>query len=189
MNAGFDPMVAARQAVSLYLRTHPVWYAYDDMLSDASYGVTLALKRWDPEKGPLRWYARRRATGAIIDGFRERSHIPRSVWVTGSNVDDYPDHQRAPLSIEGRALGGQDPGCESRELRAVEARVVVEALMAGLNARQRLVVAAVDLDGVPQTEVAAHLGVTAARVSQLHARAHQLMRAAAGEGDILLLAS
>lgn len=173
----FDAMKVARQVVEQYLRSNR-WmrYTYDELLSDAAYGVALAVRRWDPQIGPFPRYARLRAEGALIDGVRRRSHIPHSRWVRGSSLEDSPEHERPPVSIDPEELAWREPVEPCRQMNAIEARVVIDELLEHLTDRERLVVAAVDLLGVPQADVAGALGVTPSRVCQVRRVALGKMR-------------
>jgi RNA polymerase sigma factor for flagellar operon FliA len=55
--------------------------AVEDLESYAREGLLLAARSYDPTRGvPFRAWATLRMRGAMIDGMRARSHVPRHVW-------------------------------------------------------------------------------------------------------------
>lgn len=71
----------ARKAASLYYPRVRAHVSYDDLVAMASVGLTEAASRFDPAVGAsfktFAWY---RVQGAILDGLRRETALPRAVW-------------------------------------------------------------------------------------------------------------
>jgi len=71
----------ARRAASLYHRRLGGRMEYDDLVALANVGLAEAASRYDPGRGAsfstFAWY---RVTGAIVDGVRRATNLPRRVW-------------------------------------------------------------------------------------------------------------
>ena len=71
----------ARKAAALYYGRVRAHVSYDDLVAMASVGLSEAASRYDPSVGAsfktFAWY---RVQGAIIDGLRKETALPRAVW-------------------------------------------------------------------------------------------------------------
>jgi RNA polymerase sigma factor for flagellar operon FliA len=71
----------ARKAAALYYPRVRAHVSYDDLVAMASVGLTEAASRFDPAVGAsfktFAWY---RVQGAILDGLRKETALPRAVW-------------------------------------------------------------------------------------------------------------
>ncbi|HUQ01529.1 MAG TPA: sigma-70 family RNA polymerase sigma factor [Kofleriaceae bacterium] len=71
----------ARKAASLYYPRVRAHVSYDDLVAMASVGLSEAASRFDPAVGAsfktFAWY---RVQGAILDGLRKETALPRAVW-------------------------------------------------------------------------------------------------------------
>lgn len=71
----------ARKAAALYYGRVRAHIGYDDLVAMASVGLTEAANRYDPSIGAsfktFAWY---RVQGAILDGLRKETALPRAVW-------------------------------------------------------------------------------------------------------------
>jgi RNA polymerase sigma factor for flagellar operon FliA len=71
----------ARRAATLYYGRVRAHISYDELVAIASVGLTEAANRYDPSLGAsfktFAWY---RVQGAIVDGLRKETALPRSVW-------------------------------------------------------------------------------------------------------------
>lgn len=178
--AAFDPLRCARAAAAKYLAHHPAFgHQKDELLSDAAYGVALALRAWDPARGAtLLGYARQRAYGEVVEGIRRRAHLPRSRWVPGTRLEELPAHERPPTSLEVALAAGRDKPGPCRELDAADARAMLQPLLDVLTANERALVTTIDLADVRAKDVAAARGVTESAISHSRAGAIRKMRAA-----------
>lgn len=158
-----------------------------EVLSDAMLGVAQAAVRWRPDGGAtLLSLCLTRARYAIIDGKRDRGVLTRDEHPAGVHVDDLPSQRRGALPMSSFVNGDgetvvidlADP-LSTAPYDAAEARVDLAPLLDTLTDRERWVVTQVHLLDRKQRDVAADLGVTECRVSQLLVTAMKRMRAAA----------
>lgn len=86
MNADRSELAArhldlARKAAAIYYPRVRAHIGYDDLLAMASVGLTEAASRFDPSLGAsFKTYAWYRVQGAILDGLRKETALPRAVW-------------------------------------------------------------------------------------------------------------
>jgi RNA polymerase sigma factor for flagellar operon FliA len=71
----------AKKAASIYYPRVKSHIGYDDLVAMARLGLAEAASRYDPGKGAsfktFAWY---RVQGAILDGLRRETALPRAVW-------------------------------------------------------------------------------------------------------------
>jgi len=71
----------ARKAAALYYNRVRAHVTYDELVAMASVGLSEAANRYDPSHGAsfktFAWY---RVQGAILDGLRKETALPRTVW-------------------------------------------------------------------------------------------------------------
>jgi len=169
-----------------------------DMEHFAYEGLLQAIDRYDPLRGiPFGAYARRRIVGSIADGAvrmsdADAAHSQRRRLEAERARSLLPDEDGDPvaalaalasglaigLMLEGTALAdGPDPRPNAyqslawRELEAVLAQGIAD-----LPEREATIVRQHYEAGVSFTQIAALLGVTKGRVSQLHAAALARLR-------------
>lgn len=168
-------LAIAHGVVGRYLQAHPALrYAEDDLLADALLGVGQAAARWTPTGGStLPSYAYRRATGAVLDGIRERAPLTRA----DARADGGTDRARAagPLSLEALTEAGWNPPAYDPEDPTDDHRRV-HALLRLCTPLEQYVTLAVTAYGYTVTEIARHLGITESAVSQIKAKALRRMR-------------
>jgi RNA polymerase sigma factor for flagellar operon FliA len=71
----------AKKAASIYYPRVKSHIGYDDLVAMARLGLTEAASRFDPSKGAsFKTYAWYRVQGAILDGLRRETALPRAVW-------------------------------------------------------------------------------------------------------------
>jgi RNA polymerase sigma factor for flagellar operon FliA len=82
----------------------------DELIALGNAGLVEAAQRFDATRGiPFRQYAWYRVQGAIIDGLRRATTLPRRVWsklVALRAASDYLEH-RAEREVGARAHGGE----------------------------------------------------------------------------------
>jgi len=153
----------------------------DDLEAAGVVGLIQAVDRFDPGRGiPFEGYATLRVRGAILDEVRrldERSRDARRLAPE--------DEQRGPVSLEFLQERGEmgDPA----ELAEVDARVAhdglrddVERALAAIPVRERSILASYYSDGLTLATIGRRLGISEARVSQLHTRAIAQLRSVLG---------
>jgi RNA polymerase sigma factor FliA len=184
---------AIARSVHLRVRTYPV--DREDFIQNANIGLMDAMSRYDPERGiafPL--YAKARVRGAVFNGLKailgdrpvpqERRFSERLETIQTDGAESAFDEIVG--SIIGLGIGylieesGRAQGTESAdasrytEARQVESRVV--CAVAQLPDRLQAIIRSHYFEHVPFQEIAAELGVTKGRVSQLHHAALAKMR-------------
>jgi RNA polymerase sigma factor for flagellar operon FliA len=147
---------------------------WDDVHADAMIGVLDAIRKFDPARSlTQKAYVFLRARGAAIDGIRQRSYTPRSAQ----------GKRREPLSLNmllESVVNDEapwEPGTIDGGYAEVDAAMTVPYLLAVLSRRSRFVIEAYYLAGRSLADIGAELGVTEARISQIHTQALRRMRA------------
>jgi RNA polymerase sigma factor for flagellar operon FliA len=176
-----------------------------DLEHFAYQGLLEAIDRFDPLKGvPFSAFARRRVLGAIVDGrgrlsevaarigFRHRleQERARALGAAASKRDDafvmlgdLATALAVGLMIEagGDSLEPVDPGPSAYDSLAWrETQAVLASAIDALPEREALIVRQHYLHGVSLTQVAALLGLSKGRVSQLHYAALARLRKKVG---------
>lgn len=165
------------KAVSTFLRRVPPSVQRDDLFAAGTIGLMDALTKSVGERGPkFEWYARVRIRGAIVD------HLRKEDWLTRRQRREAcsAGGETTMMSLDGVAesrLGIAD-AAESPygvlELDA-ERRALCDAI-ARLSPRERSVIERRFFEERPLKDIAAELGVSAPRVSQLLTRAVASLR-------------
>ena len=141
----------------------------EELESDALLGLTYALRAYKPECGPFFPYLHLRCRRAIGRGRQLRSGTPRPLWDRGEFLPR-PVALDAPISAESEVT--LKDLLEAPEDAYGDLRTVV----AGLPARERLVVSGLYSWGLSQSEIAALLGCSQMQVSRINARALSRLR-------------
>lgn len=174
--------IAHRTAVTYGL---PNGVDTDDLVSSGVLGLAEAWDRYDPERGvAFEAYAIPRIKGSIIDAIRASDWVPRKARLrareTGAPVALLVSMDEKQGNGEGTSqadrLADTINGEPGNELVAAEGR---RELMDGLNRlpeRERMIVTLHYFERVALQDIAASLGVTESRVSQLHTRALRMLR-------------
>src|SRR5271154_1234016 len=178
---GYMPLV--HQVVGRVLRKLPPNVLRDDLVAAGTFGLVDALRK-STERGPaFDWYARIRIRGAVVDELRTQDWLTRRARTRvtraqaqgesgGAAVvgfDDLPEAQAHSFVDESMATPHEQ--VEQRMDRAA-----LERAVALLPEREANIVGWHYFDGVPFKAIAARLGVSEPRVSQLHARAMGRLR-------------
>lgn len=179
--ATYMPLV--HQVVARVLRRLPPNVLRDDLLAAGTFGLIDAFRK-SSERGPaFDWYARIRIRGAVVDELRAQDWLSRrirtrlakaqargeatSMAVVG--FDDLPERQ---------AMGLTDTSAPSPH-QLVEnsmTRAALERAVAMLPEREARIVTWHYFEGIAFKDIAARLGVSEPRISQLHTRAMGRLR-------------
>ena len=180
-----DYMPLVRQIVARFLRRLPPNVLRDDLISAGTYGLIDSLRKNGNDRGPtFEWYARVRIRGAILDELRAQDWLTRRAR---SRVTAQADDGRAPLSgivsMDDLSEASRNALCDESTPSPLEAaeesaeRAVLARAIDQLLHRERLIVTLHYFQGVQLKAIAAQLGVSEPRVSQLHSRAMAKLRA------------
>jgi RNA polymerase sigma factor for flagellar operon FliA len=179
--ATYMPLV--HQVVARVLRRLPPNVLRDDLVAAGTFGLVDALRRNTERTVAFEWYARIRIRGAVIDELRAQDWLTRRTRTRIANaqargesagmamvgLDDVP---------EGHAYGLNDTAAPS-PLDQVEQRmerVALERAIATLPEREASIVKWHYFEGIAFKDIAARLGVSEPRISQLHSRAMGRLR-------------
>jgi RNA polymerase sigma factor for flagellar operon FliA len=153
----------------------------EDLEAAGVVGLIQAVDRYDPSRGiPFEGYAALRVRGAILDEVRRLDELSRDARRVARD-----EEQRGAVSLEFLQERGEmgDPA----EIAEVDARVVhddlrddVERALAIIPARERSILASYYGDGLTLATIGRGLGISEARVSQLHTRAIAQLRSVLG---------
>lgn len=145
----------------------------DDTRSDALWGLTLAGRRFQPDRGSFGTYAARRIEYAIRRGRQVRSGLPRWAWEQGGGPR--PVSLNVPVGKSGGELLDALPSAEpDRNWWLWDA-------VRRLPARERLVVGLRYDRGLTQSEVATVIGCSQMHVSRIERAALSKLREEANE--------
>lgn len=193
----------ARQvARDVFLRVYLMRDAWHDCVQNALMGLMEAIERFDPERGvAFQPFARLRVRGAVFDGLRvlrnvhlelgydapgrgalarervasfeeDRSDDPLEAFITttvGLGLGFLLDMQSMPGRIQ--------PPDAYAELEKAELSATVSESLDLLPERERAIVVLHYYHQLSFVDIADQLGVTKGRVSQLHKRALERLRA------------
>jgi RNA polymerase sigma factor (sigma-70 family) len=148
-------------------------YDRDDAEQDAAIGALSAARRYDPDSAAsFSTFIQRRARGEVQDGLRRLDHLTRGQRHNG--CDDRPplslDHPAPDSDPEGDPLSEtvEDPSATTEDKAlAASSAAELDRHLAMLPGPQQYAVRGRYLLGLTGPEMAEHLGVTPARISQL----------------------
>jgi RNA polymerase sigma factor for flagellar operon FliA len=185
----FMPLV--HMGVARMLRRLPRTVRREDLLAAGTYGLFDALRKNGSGGGPkFEWYARMRIRGAIVDQLRSQDWLSRRARRVKIRAVDGPATFCGVVPLDDMSDAQRDEACvgtASSPLQAVEARAERGALSKAielLGHRERVIVTLYYCQGVQLKTIAAQLGVSEARVSQLRARAVLRLRALLPQYDL-----
>jgi len=195
-------------ARDVYMRVHSLGDAWQDCVQNALIGLLEAIDRFDPNRHiKFETYARHRIRGAVFNGLRtlREGRAPGArgdAWARDQagalaertqSLDDgsAPDPLDAFVAITvGLGLGflldqAAFPGTEAppdayAELEKKELQASVTEGLGQLDEREQVILTLHYYHHVPFVDIAARLGVTKGRVSQLHKRALGRLRVILG---------
>jgi len=176
-------MPLVHQVVTRILRKLPPNVLRDDLVAAGTIGLIDALRRSADRSAGFDWYARIRIRGAVVDELRAQDWLSRRARNRASKAqaqgesggtsfvgfDDLPEARALALADE--TVTGPHHAVEQRMQRQALERAVAE-----LPEREASIVAWHYFEGVAFKDIAARLGVSEPRISQLHARAMGRLR-------------
>ena len=183
-------MPLVNQTVARFLRRLPPNVLRDDLIAAGTYGLVDSLRKNGSDRGPsFEWYARIRIRGAILDELRTQDWLTRRArcQATAQNAsmsESTSASSRAAVigfdDVPGNngAMNFADESAQS-PLQMVEEqmdRELMAVAVAKLPERERFIVQAHYYEGAQFKAIATKLGVSEPRVSQLHARAVQMLK-------------
>ncbi len=184
-------MPLVHQTVARFLRRLPPNVLRDDLVAAGMIGLVDSLRKNGGDTGAaFEWYARIRIRGAIFDELRAQDWLTRRArdQATAASEDGTSTGRASVVGFDDLSTKTSmamfvDESAQS-PLDAIEQKMdrarVAEAI-AKLPERERYIVQAHYFDGIQFKEIAAKLGVSEPRVSQLRTRAVGLLRAAMTE--------
>lgn len=115
-------LALAHRAAALYLPRVRAHVDYDELFAMASVGLAEAARRYDPSIGaPFPAFAWYRVQGAILDGLRRATVLPRSVWAQLTALRATASYLEAQ-AMRGAAARERGPGPTTLDrLREVKA--------------------------------------------------------------------
>lgn len=178
---------ARRVAGGVYARLRVPQMEWADFTQNAMLGMLEAMGRFDPGRGlDFIAYAKLRVRGAVFNGVRvfltgtDRATDPLRYEARLESLADSRRSQSAPDPLLGFAdtvalLGtgflletaGPPESLQASRVETALRHQLLEA-MDELSDRERLVLSTHYLDQIQFQEIAAHLGLTKGRVSQIH---------------------
>jgi RNA polymerase sigma factor for flagellar operon FliA len=191
-------------AAKLYAARFDHDVEFDDYLQYATVGLLESVDRFDPAFGTLfKTFAAHRIQGAVSNGLEQLSEKRTQVGTrrrllaerrdgAAAALDDGADlfQQLADVAV-GLALGfvledgrddafadGDGPEQPYGALETAQLRARLQALVADLPQRERLVIKYHYLNQVPFNLIADTMGITKGRVSQIHRNALDQLRKA-----------
>jgi RNA polymerase sigma factor for flagellar operon FliA len=153
-----------------------------DLAAAGAVGLLDALRKHGGDRGPqFEWYARTRIRGAIIDDLRQQDWLSRGMRAEATSANEHDDRfakRGAHVAIDDLAQGALVSDAETPlDLAERQSeRVILANAVAKLPAREASIVTMHYFQGVPFNEIAAKLGVSEPRISQLHSRATKMLR-------------
>ncbi len=147
----------------------------EDLVSYGYEGLLVAARTFDESRGvPFRRWANIRVRGAVIDGIRTTSTLPRSVYERLRAADS-----DAPVSShEGWAGGEVTDGASNAEDALARAEILgmIHKCIRELPGAQRALLQRHYFDDVTVDQAAVELGLSKSWASRLHGRAVERVR-------------
>jgi RNA polymerase sigma factor for flagellar operon FliA len=177
-----------RRVVARLLKRLPPNVLRADLLSAGRIGLFDALRKGGNTQGlAFEVYARMRIQGAIFDELRAEDWLSRTARRRADEIEGEVEHPTL-LGFDDLSEGSLSQLVDTRvdtalaQLEAAEESALLAGAIAGLPARERMVVSLYYMSGVALGDVAVTLRVSIARASQLKARGLGLLRAALSPG-------
>ncbi len=191
MMALYTPLV--RQIAGGFQRKLPRNVLREDLVAAGMSGLWDAVRRHaDRPSESFEWYVRVRIRGAILDELRAQDWLPRRARAAAAEAQEQGNHGRsvAPAVVrfddvseweQSRCLATGDTSNSEVSVDAKFTRETLARAVDQLPTRERHIVSSHYFRGVKFKDLGAELGVSEPRISQLHSRAMQRLRAIIGE--------
>lgn len=181
----YTPLV--RQIAGGFQRRLPRNVLREDLIAAGMSGLWDAIRRHaDKPSESFEWYVRVRIRGAILDELRAQDWLPRRARAAAAEASEQGESARAFAPAVVRfddvseweqnrclaTLASSEAAVDAKFTRETLARAVEQ-----LPTRERHIVAAHYFRGVKFKDLGTELGVSEPRISQLHSRAMQRLRA------------
>lgn len=181
-------MPLVHRIVAQFVRRLPRSVQREDLVSAGSVGLFQALRTSNHTcEEMFIAYARIRIRGSIVDELRRHDWSPRR----RRTQEQASENTQAPITVVGfddlpvQAMsaieaGASDDSGVQNAAQQLEEKTAFAALQAGVDElpeRERAIIRMRYFEEMPSKDIAASLGLSEARVSQLHARATARLRA------------
>ncbi len=153
----------------------------DDLVSAGVVGLIDAVDRFDYERGiPFEGFARARIRGEIIDELRRLDRRGRAFWKRVRAGGGVAEDSTAALSLDRLVASGGEPAVGDASEPVLEQDLLddVASALESLPARERDVIRRYYGASRTLRQIGDEMGVSEARVCQLHARAIAQLRRA-----------
>jgi RNA polymerase sigma factor for flagellar operon FliA len=161
-----DHKQLAMRIALFYRKRLPPWIPLEDLVSSAMAGLWDAVRLHSMGDESFRLYAIMRIKGAIVDDLRTQDWLPRRYR---SLVGQGKRHPASRVALE--ELGLELRSTAEEVDSEVQRRMVAPRLMRALdvlNERERTIVMSHYFRGDRMKDIGARMGITEARVSQIH---------------------
>lgn len=191
MMTAYTPLV--RQIAGGFQRKLPRNVLREDLIAAGMSGLWDAVRRHaDRPTDSFEWYVRVRIRGAILDELRAQDWLPRRARAAAAEAQEQgkTSHSVAPAVVrfddvseweQSRCLATGDSSNSEVSVDAKFTRETLSRAVDQLPTRERHIVSSHYFRGVKFKDLGAELGVSEPRISQLHSRAMQRLRAIMGE--------
>jgi RNA polymerase sigma factor for flagellar operon FliA len=185
--AQYTPLV--NQIAGGFMRKLPRNVLKDDIVAAGMVGLWTALQKHDERPESFEWYVRIRIRGSIIDELRAQDWLPRRARARAAAEAVLGPYVSNPCPAvvrfddvsefeQNRMLKDASENSEALAVTHQTKEMILESLDT-LPERERFIIAQHYFEGVKFKTLADELGVSEPRISQLHSRAMQRLRAQA----------
>jgi RNA polymerase sigma factor for flagellar operon FliA len=186
----------AKKAASIYFPRVKAHIGYDDLVAMGRLGLAEAASRFDPAKGAsFRTFAWYRVQGAILDGLRKETALPRAVWariVALRATAGYLEAQAERAHAAKDAAAAATTADKLREVKAALGAIRTmytisihqlepDSLRANETAGERELIHKHYVEGKTLLDAGIEMGLSKSWASRLHARAVDQLRARLAE--------
>lgn len=138
---------------------------FEDAVAEGNLAIGEALTRWNPKKSGFGTWVWIRIRGAVLDGNRAVSAVEQHEVSSNLEQEDHEGYVK-PFDL-GDVAGGATERDTGMELNSQRLRDAVHKL----PSRERLVITRRYFEGLTQSEVARHLGISRQMVDKVEKRA------------------
>lgn len=172
-----------RQIAGGFMRKLPRNVLREDIVAAGMAGLWAAILKSD-ESQNFEWYVRVKIRGAILDELRAQDWLPRRARARAELLKETEEYVPPPAVVRFDDVSEYEQNRFLGSEGASEALAIVketqESLLEALDTlpeRERFIIAQHYLNGVKFKDLGIQLGVSEPRISQLHSRAIQRLRA------------